>query len=277
MIPQSPSPQLVMSSHPSDRNWTYPSIRQALLDHKVLLRVHTSPESPLPSPANDPSTAGFTARNDAFRGLAPQEFRQVTARLRTEEGWADGPYMRKTIIDHLNNSTTARPRLSQPPGRPFYPHSETQYGYRGGRVPAPSPVRHPISQTRFEADEQSPWISTTEKLDWAIWYISKILAQGGHKQVHLAIIKNGARHGEISIKPFRTHERERERERYPSQPRYPSPSRPEIMDPEGISMDAYRRARSSAIMSREILLYGRIFGESIISDLTFTPHVISPL
>lgn len=247
-----------MTPHSSDQNWTYPSIRQALTDHKILLRVHTSPNSPLPSLHNDPSTSGFTARNAAFRGLAPQEFRQVTARLRNEVGWAEGPYMRKTIIDHLNNSTTARPRLSSTLVSSFYPRTQTntQNGHRGGRIPA---VR-PITQSRFEADEQSPWISTTQKLDWAIWYISKLLAQGRHGKVHLAIIKNGARHGEISVKPFRMFER------YPNQP----------MGLEGVSTEAYRRARNNAMISQEILLYGRIFGESIISDLTITPYVSRP-
>lgn len=230
---------------PTPWSWTYASLTEALRDRRILLRVHTSPSSPLPGQRNGPSTSGFTARNVAFRGLDPDQYASAVAGLRGDRDWAEGSYMRQIIVDHVNNRTPVT-RLSSTPGA----NTEGRGRGRGGRTHQHRP------RLRLEVD-QSPWISTTGDLNWAIWYIARLLSRNrGH--VHLSIINNTRRSwvsGELRISPFLNRPRA-EWDNLPS-----------------VGRERYLRARSSAARAREVLFYGRIFGESVLADMTFTHHV----
>lgn len=142
--------------------WTYASLTDALRDRRILLRVHTSSSSPLPGPHNDPATAGFTSRNVAFRNLDPERYSLAVSGLRGDKDWTEGLYMRHVIIDHVNNRTP----ITRGPDDP----TQTRGGARGSaRGRGGRGVRYrPQPQPRPEHD-QSPWISTTGNLDWAIW------------------------------------------------------------------------------------------------------------
>lgn len=115
------------------------------------------------------------------------------------------------------------------------------------------------SRPRQEYD-QSPWISTTGNLDWAIWYIAKLLSRGTAK-VHLSIINNNRRTwftGELRVAPFLNR------------------SKAEWIDLPMVDKQRYLRASAGAGRAREVLFYGRIFGDSLLADLTFTHHVSRP-
>lgn len=243
---------------PQKKNWTYESLSLALSRNQILIRVHTSSTSPLPSSrpksepglgfdhttsrdrdtdtdtiahGNDDRTAGFTARNIAFRNLSPLEFNLATRSLRSDPRWAEGPYIRQTIIDHINNHTTLRPN------------------------PKLSRNRNRVRSYTRDEHEQSPWISTTQNLDWAIWYTAKLLSGGTHKSVHMTIISTRSLGGEISIIPHRNR---------PNQ---------EWLGLHDIAKERYLRASISATRSREVLFYGRIFGQSIWGNMEFTINV----
>jgi len=158
--------------------------------------------------------------------------------------------MRDVIIDHLNN-VVRRPPLHL--GRLGRGRSELRTG--GG-------------------DDLTPWISTTANLDWALWYISKQLAslftpgvRNGQKQkqsqreIKMAIISistDRTANSELYVAPFLF--------RPPNEPRGMS----------RVDRERYNQAKKSAIMAKEVLFYGRVFGESVLADLTFTKEV-SPL
>lgn len=157
--------------------------------------------------------------------------------------------MRDVIIDHLNN-VVRRPHLHL------------------GR----------LGKGRFElrtggGDDLTPWISTTANLDWALWYISKQLASplatgiGGRngqeqnqcqRKVKMAIISistDRTANSELYVAPFLF--------RPPNEPRGMS----------RVDRERYNQAKKSAIMAKEVLFYGRVFGESVLADLTFTREV----
>lgn len=236
----------------ADQQWTYSSLTEALHHRTIILRVHTTPHNPLES--------GFTARNPVFRGLTVEQYHHATASLKGER-WAEGPYMRDVIIDHINQ-LIRRPQPQQPGNmgngwlRQPPPHIRYQ-----GRQRQNVPLKE-------EVDELSPWISTTANLDWALWYITKLLALPGngprnnpgmkHNTVKLAIISistDRTYNKELYVAPFLW--------RPPDETRYMCQ----------VDRERYNRAKKSAISAKEVLFYGRIFNESILADLTFTKEV----
>lgn len=219
------------------QDWTYDSIVRKLHERRILLRVHASPACPLLGSHNDEGSAGFTARNLAFRGLTAEQYAQATSSLRQERDWAEGPYMRQVIIDHINQCV--------PPPRAHHRKGP-------GHFLRPRPA----------ADDLSPWISTTGNLDWALWYIARLLCLKGHKRVRLAIIDaTRTPHtpgGELRLRPFA----ERPKGEWINLPRR--------------EKDRYLRASWAAGEARETLFYGRVFGESILSDMVFDVSVRPP-
>jgi len=162
--------------------------------------------------------------------------------------------MRDVIIDHINQ-LVRRPQPQRPGymgnGR-FRPQS--QFKLAGAR---------PL---KTETDELSPWISTTANLDWALWYIAKLLSQTTmtrhgtkhrYDQVRLSVISistDRARNKELYVAPFLfRHD--------------------ETKCMNQVDKERYKRAQESAILAKEVLFYGRIFKESILADLTFTREV----
>jgi hypothetical protein len=166
--------------------------------------------------------------------------------------------MRDVIIDHINQLV----RRPQPP-----PLLQGGYGSRFRLGPRPFPLGGP--RMKAETDELTPWISTTANLDWAIWYIAKLLSQMTHHGM-------GYRHDQvklsvISISTDRTLNKEL----------YVAPflwsSRCDSRRIGDVERERYNRARKFAISAKEVLFYGRIFKESILADLTFTREVSAPL
>ena len=168
--------------------------------------------------------------------------------------------MKDVIIDHINQVI----RRSAP----------ERYGNMGGgryRVP-----RSPIPQLGYhvpleaKTDDLTPWISTTANLDWALWYIAKLLTQP----------RQGPRHGagpgfknesvKLAVISIST-------DRRVNKELYVAPflwSRPEGRDRlSDVDRERYNRARKAAISAKEVLFYGKIFKESILADLTFTREV----
>jgi hypothetical protein len=246
------SPTLQASQIPKTKmqdgnQWTYTSLTEALHHRTIILRVHTTPHNPLEQ--------GFTARNPAFNRLTIEQYHDATSSLGGR--WAEGPYMRDVIIDHIN-------QLVRPPQPPSLLHCGHGSRFRLG--PRPFPLGGP--RMKAETDELTPWISTTANLDWAIWYIAKLLSQMTHHgmgyrydQVKLSV---------ISISTDRTHNKEL----------YVAPFlfRPDETKYKcQVDKERYNRARKSAIAAKEVLFYGRIFRESILADLTFTKEVSAPL
>jgi len=225
--------------------WTYTSLTEALHHRTIILRVHTTSPNPLDQ--------GFTARNPSFNRLTVEQYHHATSTLGGR--WAEGPYMREVIIDHINQLV----RRAQPQ-RP---------GYMGnGRFrPQHHSTLRQIGPMKAETDELSPWISTTANLDWALWYIAKLLSQSGtgfsntsrHRKVNLAVISistDRRLNKELYVAPFLWSSQHDGRR---------------IGD---VDRERYNRARKSAISAKEVLFYGRIFKESILADLTFTREVI---
>jgi hypothetical protein len=165
--------------------------------------------------------------------------------------------MRDVIIDHINQ-LVRRPQPQRPGnmgnGR-FRPQYHSTFRQTG-------PVK-------AETDELSPWISTTANLDWASWYIAKLLSQSRtgfnntprYAKVNLAVISistDRTLNKELYVAPFLFR---------PNETKY-------ICQ---VDKERYNRARKSAISAKEVLFYGRIFKESILADLTFTREVRSQL
>jgi hypothetical protein len=270
--------------------WTYGSITEALHHRTILLRVHPS------SPTRQEGFGhGFTARNSAFKGLTPDQYALAVSGLRGEKGWAEGPYMRDMIVDHINGVTRripippssiavsnnrvmgVRERVRRPysylssvasfqraPGnpRPGGPGPRTGQGGRG-RDNFPF---HPQS-TAPAPDDLTPWISTTANLDWALWYIAKLLTShtsSSSNKVYLSIISistDRRDNKELYVAPFLYHNLNN------------ADTYREMRDKDDYDKDRYRRAGRNAVMAKEVLFYGRILKESVLATMGFTTEV----
>ena len=164
--------------------------------------------------------------------------------------------MRDVIIDHINQ--LVRRAQPQRPGN-----------MGNGRFrPQPHVTRRQVGPVKAETDDLSPWISTTANLDWALWYIAKLLSQMTHRgtayrydQVKLSVISistDRTLNKELYVAPFLFR---------PDETKYLCQ----------VDKERYNRARKSAISAKEVLFYGRIFKESILADLTFTREVSASL
>jgi hypothetical protein len=166
--------------------------------------------------------------------------------------------MRDVIIDHINQLV----RRAQPqPQRP---------GYMGnGRF---RPQHHSTFRQggplKAETDDLSPWISTAANLDWALWYIAKLLCQMTHHSTNYRY--DQVRLSVISISTDRT----LNKELYVAPFLWSSPCDSRRIG--DVDRERSNRARKSAISAKEVLFYGRIFKESIQADLTFTREVLLP-
>ncbi|GFZ46749.1 hypothetical protein JCM24511_03969 [Saitozyma sp. JCM 24511] len=165
--------------------------------------------------------------------------------------WAEGAWMKDTMVDHV---------LLRWPGRPSRS--------TGGEL------------------ESSPWVSACGNLDWAIWEIAKRLSQG-LSSVRLAIIRqehhdfdpdrlNGA-HARI-----RTHKIGPDGAPQPASAAMSGRIRQLTVAPAVVldrhipriistrKKEVYSSAAARAREAQEVLVYGRIFSESILADPTCT-------
>jgi hypothetical protein len=145
----------------------------------------------------------------------------------TGDAWLMGPHARMTIVNHILNK-----------------HSESTF-----------------------ADDQSPWISTTSSIDWAIWEVARRLAQTPGQAVHIALIRQAhvnekadsqriQSRDEVRIDPVRI------LGKYLSSDGLSTRERSDILN-------AKRRAEESS----EVLYYGRVFSQSVEADYIVTRDV----
>lgn len=235
---------------------TYESLRSGCLSHTILLRVHdTTSHSPLVW-TNDTSTSGFHCPNARLH-LSPTAYAGMAEEIKLAGGrgqWAEGAWMKDTMVDHV---------LLRWPGRPSRS--------TGGEL------------------ESSPWVSACGNLDWAIWEIAKRLSQG-LPSVRLAIIRqehhdfdpdrlDGA-HARI-----RTHKIASDGAPQPASAAMSGRIRQLTVAPAVVldrhipriistrKQEVYSSAAARAREAHEVLVYGRIFSESILADLTCTRNV----
>lgn len=135
-----------------------------------IFRVH-SPLSASPLIwTGDPDTSGFLSPNDNLGSLSPSSYTEAFSTL--PAGWADGVYMRHSMVDHVHEKhrqtcVTLRSTIQERPGTP--------------------------------EDDRSPWISTSRSIGWCIWEVARRLTLG-EENVSIAIIKRGGS-GEITVDP----------------------------------------------------------------------------
>ncbi|BEI93276.1 uncharacterized protein CcaverHIS019_0509040 [Cutaneotrichosporon cavernicola] len=152
--------------------------------------------------------------------------------------WTDGFYLRQTIIDHTNK-----------------------------RVQATFDV--PWDEMQVGADGLSPWISASRDPGWAVWEVARRLAQVPGESVHIAVIAmqpkalltpaRGAA-GEVVLDPYATLlDCKRKNIGTATQGRMTNNAK-----------EAVERSLFGVNASSEVLFYGRIFADSIVSVMEFT-------
>ncbi|RXK39334.1 hypothetical protein M231_03413 [Tremella mesenterica] len=122
----------------------------------------------------------------------------------------------------------------------------------GWRRPCPALWKAKYPQETRNTDELSPWISCSASLDWAIWNIAKQLSRmkGKSDKVWLTIVRLDG--PEKWHRPFA------------------HPRSPRVEDQSPFRYDLEFKARRKAEDCKEVLAYGRIFGNSIIAVLPFS-------
>ena len=172
--------------------------------------------------------------------------------------------MKDAIIDHINQVIRqSAPERYGNMGRGRYRVARSGIPQLRYHVPAPL-------KAAGETDELTPWISTTANLDWALWYIAKLLTQPRQGPRHGA--GPGFKHESVKLAVISI-----STDRRVNKELYVAPflwSRPERRDRlSDVDRERYNRARKAAISAKEVLFYGKIFKESILADLTFTREV----
>jgi len=147
--------------------------------------------------------------------------------------------------------------------RPSGPGPRTGPG-QGGRGRDNFPF-HPQS-TAPAPDDLTPWISTAANLDWALWYIAKLLTSptSSSNRVYLSIISistDRRDNKELYVAPFLYHNLNN------------ADTYREMRDKDEYDKDRYRRAGRNAVMAKEVLFYGRILKESVLATMGFTTEV----
>lgn len=99
----------------------------------------------------------------------------------------------------------------------------------------------------------SPFISVTADLDWALYWIARQLTGTTTPEIHLAVIR--VPNAEVMLNPF---------------PDSPMAAVVGMSEREKV---AYWSARGKAEERKEWFFYGRIFDDSILGDIVFTPKV----
>jgi hypothetical protein len=112
-----------------------------------------------------PSSSGFTAANLNLAYLAPLPYSQIynSASLGAGTGWAEGKYIRHTILDHVlgKEKQSCLPTVTSIDERPDTPE-----------------------------DEKTPWISSSMDLFWCLYEVVRRLVALEIKKVDIAVIKH---------------------------------------------------------------------------------------
>jgi hypothetical protein len=206
--------------------------------------------------------SGFHAPNGNVGALSPGPYVEGLRGFRGQVDWAEGAYMKQTVVDHIpgGERQTALPDLGE------------------GEVEADG----------IPEDEKSPWISTCRNLSWCIWDISRRLALprsppgnldrkldahdlAGQCEtdrthvVNLAIIRHHS--GRVGLNDARRRYLELHLDARGFTRRTVPEDAPMQVQRE------YDQARRLADQSHEVLYYGRIFPDNIDCTLQFTSDV----
>lgn len=235
---------------------------------KILFRIHDPTSSTPLFWIGNPSTSGFSAPNLNLGILTPSAYSQVYNKFNPAlitdkseyEGWAAGKYIRHTVLDHVmgKEKQSCLPTLTCIDERPDTPQ-----------------------------DEMTPWISTSADLLWCIYEICRRLVSLERKSVYLTVI----RHPD-SPTPAQKPEEGSSKSNRSSQPQsvrsstscrelwvnpYPLLKINHIKAKDlvlSVGMrENYEMAARASRYSSERLFWGRIFSESIMYNMEFTPTV----
>ncbi|WVW84152.1 hypothetical protein I302_106181 [Kwoniella bestiolae CBS 10118] len=293
MKPPDPS-SLENLSHP-----TLTTLLHLSQSHQILFRLHTPTSiSPLIW-TGELQTSGFSSPNIHLSSLTPKSYRPFLKYSRSASGRGlaaqervspvsynvtPGPYLRHTIVDHIliKSKQTCIPDI-------------------------------PTIEERREGvwpDERTPWISGAEDLFWVIWEVARRLAVlqgtlvwvGG---VQMALVKHPMSHqnpedwnegrgnkdeGDL-IGTRSEDERKNENEELaPPREIWLRPT--DVLSPStypgemSLSLqESYGISKKAAAQSSEILFFGRIWAENVLSNLEWTcedtpfdlpPHLFAP-
>jgi hypothetical protein len=206
---------------------TYQNLLNACTNHEIVFRIHDKTSISYLNWTGDPSTSGFSAPNPNLANLSPSTY-QAVLRHNYRKDWASDTHSVQTMINHI---------LSV------------------------HPVQHQLGK-KPAADELSPWISVTQRLDRAIYEVVKRLASGNVELVRMAIIRRRAPgeqlYGQRRVYPL------------DAQPCYALNAA--RLD-SGLQSWAVEKAKAKATDYHESLYYGRIFNDLIEADLVWTKDV----
>jgi hypothetical protein len=230
------------------------------------------------------SSSGFTAANLNLAYLAPLPYSKIynSTSLGAGTGWAEGKYIRHTILDHVlgKEKQSCLPTVTSIDERPDTPE-----------------------------DEKTPWISSSMDLFWCVYEVVRRLVALEIKKVNIAVIKHPYRPKKRDPSPRPGHDQPDTASEGEKNP--PLPSSSAIREEEGdqnthqyepredvreIMIDPYPLLRLSHPKVKDLLLsvgmrenyeiaarasrhtterlfWGRIFTSSILYNMEFTMKV----
>jgi len=212
-------------------------------------------------------TSGFFSPNRNLARLDSSAYTKMYREYRGAVTWAEGLYVKQTIVDHI-----LRKRRQTALCYPGMVCDEEGYD--------------------IPEDEKTPWISTSRSLSWCIWEVARRLASlaaplpdvtpddpNGIDLRNDASLKRANKRPAVNLAIIRHHsgiiglsDARRMLLEAHIDPKGPT-GRPN-KDALSVSLQGdYEEARRSAIISSEVLYYGRIFAENVDSNVEWTISV----
>ncbi|WWC70015.1 uncharacterized protein I206_103959 [Kwoniella pini CBS 10737] len=175
------------------------------------------------------------------------------------ERWLKGPLMREFMIDHIL-CRPSKKLITLANGQGWSNLPNLQINLTQGQT-----------TVNGCTDQDGYWISTTKSIDWSIYEIARRLTHHqltgqGQGEIKLAVINTNTTLSGNSKKDEKVKER------------IINPHSCLLSHESGIlspnKLEASKTARERSWQSFELLYWGRIFGESISEDLTFTAEYL---
>ena len=207
-------------------------------------------------------TSGFSCPNQNLARLSPTAYRKAQGEKRGSITWAEGPYLRQTIVDHILGAQC--------------------------QTAIHIPSRVDGSDETIAEDDKSPWISVSRELAWCVWDIARRLAwkydhpstaneEGSGEEdgseapetVHLTVIRHHS--GTVGLSDPRRIYLEVHVD--PKGPLRNAMTRSRGEEMSLSAKEKYETARKETERSGEILYYGRIFSDSIDGNTDWTFEV----
>lgn len=261
-----PEPELDWEPGPMKVEVDFPTLHHLSSTSQILFRL-TDPTSISPLYwTGNPQTSGFGSPNLNLALLDRQSYSKVfnhhltpshSAGAKGGRGWEEEPYIRHTVLDHIlgKEKQTCLITLTSMDERPGTPE-----------------------------DERSPWISTSTNLVWVVYDLVRRLVLLERGTVYLTVIAHPNLNPPTSA--VSSNRARQERGGKDGEVRSgdeiiisPTPllrlshqKAKEMMLSVGLK-ENYDTARKASENSGEVLVWGRIFSESVICHLEFTLEV----